>query len=113
MPERQTMEKIMAGIQVSNGFIGGDKTVVEFDGSAITVRRGMFGNRVATIPVSRVTQVGWKTPLLAGHGHIEFVAADVEGKVAFRLNKRRQFEALRDAVQAAMARPPAWADGDR
>lgn len=90
-------------IKASNGFLGSDSAVVEFDGSAVTIKRGLFGNRVITIPVSRMTQVGWRVPVLAGHGRIEFIAAGADGLVKFKMIKKGKFEALRAAVEEAMS----------
>jgi hypothetical protein len=88
-------------ITASNGAIGFDKAVVTLDDdcTVVTIRRGMLGRKETTIPVSRITMLGWKHSI-AGSGHIEFVAASVDGYVRFAAWKHGEFEVLRDAINA-------------
>ncbi len=91
-------------ITASNGAIGFDKAVVSLDddGTVVTIRRGILGRRETAIPVSRITMLGWKHSI-TGSGHIEFVAASVDGRVRFAAWKHQEFEALRDAVNAKIS----------
>ena len=88
-------------MKVSNGIVGRKQVTVEFDGSNVIVKRGVIGSKVTTIPVSRVTSVGFKKAMLTA-GYIEFIAAGFDGKVEFGGLKSRQFVALRQEVEAAL-----------
>jgi hypothetical protein len=88
-------------LTAANGMPGTRRTVVEFDGTAVVIRRGLLGSGVTTIPVSRITSVGWKRTL-AGSGWIEFTAAGMDGRVTFNTWSVRKFEAMRAAVEAAL-----------
>ena len=88
-------------MKVTNGLVGRKHVAVEFDGQNVTITRGMLGSKSATIPVSRITSVGFKKSMLTA-GHIEFIAAGVDGKVEFGGLKSKQFDALRQEVEAAL-----------
>lgn len=88
-------------MKVTNGLIGRKHVAVEFDGQNVTITRGMLGSKTATIPLSRITSVGFKKSMLTA-GHIEFTAAGVDGKVEFGAIKAAQFGELRQAVEAAL-----------
>ncbi len=93
-------------ITASNGMMGKDKAVVTFDGSTVIIKKGTFGRTEIRIPVSKITTVGWHKSLL-GKGHVDFIAAGLDGKVEFRpgLNNQhtKEFEALRAAINEAVA----------
>jgi hypothetical protein len=89
-------------LTATNGIPGTRRDVVEFDGITVVIKRGLLGQKVETIPVSRMSSVGWKKSIL-GKGHIEFTTAGMDGKVEFNALWARQFEALRYAVEAALA----------
>jgi hypothetical protein len=80
--------------------IGGD--LVEFDGATVSIKRGLTHSKVITIPLARMSSVGWKKSI-TGKGYIEFIAAGVDGKVEFNFYTYRQFEAMRAAIEAALA----------
>lgn len=89
-------------IEARNGLLGSARVTVTFDGSTVVIRRGLFSRTEARIPISRITMVGWEKHLASG-GHIEFVAAGVDGKVPFTWWKTAGFEALRAAVDEKIA----------
>ena len=93
----------MMNMQVRNGLINERKVVVSFDGQMVKIRRGMFGRTEVSIPVSKITLVGWHKNRVAG-GYIEFVAAGADGRVEFMPWSTKEFAALRAAVDAAVAR---------
>jgi hypothetical protein len=80
--------------------IGGDR--VEFDGETVTIKRGLTRSQTITIPISRMSSVGWKKSI-TGKGYIEFIAAGVDGKVEFNYLTSKQFEPMRAAVEAVLA----------
>jgi hypothetical protein len=89
-------------LTATNGIPGTRRDVVEFDGNTVTIKRGLLGSAVTTIPVSRMTSVGWKKSL-TGRGHIEFIAAGMDGKIEFNGWWVKQFEAMHNAVEAALS----------
>jgi hypothetical protein len=89
-------------IEVNSGFVGKEKTVVSFDGTFVTIRRGMLGRNEVRIPVSKITMVGYKRQAMKGGGHIEFVAPSVDGRVKFTWFKANDFDRLRAAVESAL-----------
>lgn len=90
-------------IEASNGLHGERKTAVTFDGQTVRIERGQRASqRTATsIPASRITMIGFKVSL-SGPRYIEFVSAGVDGRVEFPYWKRGEFQALREAVTAAL-----------
>ena len=91
----------MADVIATSGIPGTKRAVVKFDGTTVVIKRGLFGRDQTTIPVSRITSVGFEQGLLRG-GHIEFTAAGLDGKVEFGPLWGGQFEILRRAVEAAL-----------
>jgi len=89
-------------IEAKNGRYAAGKAHVLFDGQMVRIKRGTFGRSEAKIPVSRITMVGWRKSLIGG-GHIEFVAAGIDGKVPFMWWHTDEFERLRSAVDAAVS----------
>jgi hypothetical protein len=91
----------MATLTACNSLTGIGGELVEFDGTTVTIKRGITRSNVTTIPVSRMSSVGWKKSI-TGKGFIEFIAAGLDGKVEFNAWTWRQFEAMHDAVEAAL-----------
>lgn len=99
---------------------------VVFDGQSLTIVRGGMG--VVTqggrgqirIPLSSVTAVMWKpaNPLVNGYIHFSIPGSDgrtrsrsanvrlSQNTVSFLRSQMKEFEALRDAVEAAIQRGP-------
>lgn len=89
-------------VTATNGIPGTRRDVVTFDGRSVVIRRGLLGRDEDTIPLSRITSVGFNKSLL-GRGFIEFTAAGVsDGKVEFGVLWAKQFGILRAAVEAAL-----------
>jgi Bacterial PH domain len=87
---------------VNSGHFGHDKAVVTFDGTTVTIRRGMSGKDVTRIPVSKINAVRFNKRLLGTHGRIEFATPAIDGRVYFSPWKVTQFEKMREAVQVAI-----------
>ena len=82
----------------------GVNVVVTFDGRMVTiVRRKMTRTNEKRIPVSSITSVEWKQPGVRP-GRIAFTIKgdDDEQEASFVKKSVAEFEALRDAVEAAI-----------
>ena len=91
----------------------GENGQVEFDGAVVHILRGgmkaKFNNRGSNvaetrIPVESLTAVNFKAATLTKPGHIEFSVPGISGPngtVLFFRKSADQFEALREAVEAA------------
>jgi hypothetical protein len=85
-----------------SGYFGHDKTVVTFDSTFVTIRRGMSGKDVARIPVEKINVVRLNKGPLGTHGQIDFANPTTNGRVYFSPWKAAEFEKMREAVQAAI-----------
>jgi len=86
----------------NSGHFGHDKAVVTFDGTFVTIRRGMSGKDVTRIPVSKISAVRFNKGFLGTHGTIEFAIPATDGRVYFSPWKATEFEKMREVVQAAI-----------
>lgn len=83
----------------------GVNVTVTFDGRMVTiVRRKMTRTNEKRIPVSSITSVGWRQPGVRP-GRIGFTlkGGDDEQEASFVKKSAADFEALRDAVEAALS----------
>jgi len=97
------MATTQAGRMTANsGHVGHDKAVVTFDGTLVTIRRGMSGKDVTRIPVSKINAVRFNKGPLGTHGTIEFATPATDGRVYFSPWKATEFEKMREAVQVAI-----------
>jgi hypothetical protein len=101
---------------------------IEFDGRSVTIIRGRMsavGRGEKSIPVRSITAVQWKPHTLTTRGYIQFTvpggneaksklgsgtfdAAKDENSVLFTKQAQPEFQALREAVEAAIhGDPPA------
>jgi hypothetical protein len=105
----------------------GVNATIRFDGQTITILRGgPFGRSVGKgdthIPLAHLTAVQFKPAGRVVNGFIQFIVGDGnerrsqvgrqtidptrdENSVVFSYGQREEFAGLRDAVQAALARP--------
>jgi hypothetical protein len=101
--EGRQMTTMQAGrMTASSGHVGHDKAVVTFDGTFVTIRRGMSGKDVTRIPVSKINAVRFNKGPLGTHGTIEFATPATDGRVYFSPWKATEFEKMREAVQVAI-----------
>jgi hypothetical protein len=83
----------------------GVNVTVTFDGRVVTISRQTPTRKTSKqIPVAAITAVEWKEPTRFRPGHLEFVVpGDKDNDVSFMRKSGDEFEALRDAVNAALS----------
>ena len=97
-------------------------TRLSFDGQTVAIERlsgiskSVYGETSVAIPVGQISSIEWKAPTWAGAGHIRFAVPGSQAAafktapnrdqnaVLFGKKQRKAFEAIRDAVQAAISR---------
>lgn len=95
-------------------------TRLSYNNGVITIERlsgitkSVFGAGTTTIPIGQVNAVEWREPSWRGAGHIRFAVAGSQAAatptpvnrdcnaVLFSKKQRKEFLALRDAIQAAL-----------
>lgn len=96
-------------------------THVAFDGQTVTIQRvsgiakAVFGESSVTIPVRQITAIDWRAPKWHRAGHIRFAVPGTQASafktpvnrdpnaVLFGKKQRKDFEALRAAIEAAVS----------
>jgi hypothetical protein len=95
-------------------------TRLSYEGGVITIERlsgiskSVFGAGATSIPVGQVNSVEWREPNWRGAGYIRFAVAGSQSAatptpvnrdrnaVLFSKKQRKEFLALRDAIQTAL-----------
>jgi hypothetical protein len=102
---------------------------IEFDGHTVTIRRdgmlarGTHGTGTRTIPLAHVASVQWRSAgltagqlslVMSGRGDAPMIRAGGRGAkaattdpntITFHRHRQRDFERVRDAIQAALSAP--------